>query len=420
MLICSVVTLGAPPSYDPEDSEEESVEVTPQGGLMLMSATGKPFGFINAEELTAFRTALASSLLIIRRTRVKTLICFGCGKQAYWHVRLALLLRGSTIKRVHFVTREFNDRATTLLKRFISYDSGIKSSEGWTDCKFDMAGMTYGEIDRILKGQVRAADVILCTTPSTAPLFDHTILTNTEGRMKPRLIIAIGSYKPHMIEIPPEVVKQAIKAHGHGYHFRKRAEEGGAIIVDTLACLTEAGELVQAGVGPERTVELGELVMLEQMRYDHDHENAIEDDSLTLTTTTTPSAVSDSPRTSIENLSIPSPIEITSGSLAKVFREDSTETNSSSKPASRKSSFTLSRKGSLRGLVKRPSAGSMSSLLLKGKKKQTEKEDEMSRWLSGGNVIYKSVGMGIMDLVVGGEVVRMAKAKGVGTTIGNF
>jgi len=44
----------------------------------------------------------------------------------------------------------------------------------------------------------------------------------------------------------------------------------------------------------------------------------------------------------------------------------------------------------------------------------------MSRWLRRGNVIYKSVGMGLMDLAVGGELVRFAREKGVGTTIYDF
>jgi ornithine cyclodeaminase/alanine dehydrogenase-like protein (mu-crystallin family) len=48
-----------------------------------MENDGKPIGFINAEELTAFRTALASSLLITRRSKVKTVTVFGAGKQAY-------------------------------------------------------------------------------------------------------------------------------------------------------------------------------------------------------------------------------------------------------------------------------------------------------------------------------------------------
>ena len=80
-----VVTLGAPrsaipPSNDPDAPEPK--KPTPRGSLTLMDNDGRPVGFINAEELTAFRTALASSLLIVRRHKPKEIVVFGAGKQA--------------------------------------------------------------------------------------------------------------------------------------------------------------------------------------------------------------------------------------------------------------------------------------------------------------------------------------------------
>jgi len=44
----------------------------------------------------------------------------------------------------------------------------------------------------------------------------------------------------------------------------------------------------------------------------------------------------------------------------------------------------------------------------------------MSRWLSGGNVIYKSVGMGLMDLIVGSDVIKLAREKNIGVTVNEF
>ena len=41
-------------------------------------------------------------------------------------------------------------------------------------------------------------------------------------------------------------------------------------------------------------------------------------------------------------------------------------------------------------------------------------------WLRRGNVIYKSVGMGLMDVVVGSDLVRLADERGIGTSIPNF
>ncbi|KAH6723971.1 hypothetical protein BKA61DRAFT_727744 [Leptodontidium sp. MPI-SDFR-AT-0119] len=393
-----VVTL-ASPSSNSEAADTQKADATPYGAISLMGSNGKPFGFLNAEEITAFRTALASSLLMLRRTKVKTITVFGTGKQAYWHVRLALLLRGSTIKNVHFINRDFNDRAAKIMKSFVTYDIATKRAEGWMDTQFDLASLKYTEIDRILKQRLRASDMIICTTPATEPLFDHTILTNTEGRMRPRLIIAIGSYKPHMIEVPPEVVTQAIKVHGAGHHFHKRAEEGGVIVVDTLECLKEAGELVQAGVRSDRTVEIGELVMLDLM-HPHDDDSPIED----------------SPPSSVNELSIS-----LDGvkSMSKIFGDSSIDNpGSSSRSPSRKSSFTLNRKPSFS--LRSSRSASVSSQGGRKKKEQTEREDQMSRWLSNGNVIYKSVGMGLMDLVVGGEVIKLARAKNIGTTVQNF
>ncbi|CZS98963.1 hypothetical protein WAI453_008447 [Rhynchosporium graminicola] len=394
-----VVTL-ASPSSKLGATDTQKGDATPYGAISLMGDNGKPFGFLNAEELTAFRTALASSLLMLRRTKVKTITVFGTGKQAFWHVRLALLLRGNTIKNVHFINRDFNERAAKIMKSFVTYDLDAKRTEGWADTQFDLASLKYTEIDRILKQRLRASDMIICTTPATEPLFDHTILTNTEGRMRPRLIIAIGSYKPHMIEIPTEVVSQAIKVHGAGHHYHKRAEEGGVIVVDTLECLREAGELVQAGVRSDRTVELGELVMLDQKQ-------PLDDDS----------ATDDSPVTSLSDLSIaPDGVR----SMSKIFGGDSTLENpgSSSRSPSRKSSFNFNRRPSFSRKSSRST--SVSSQSTRRKKEQTERENQMSRWLSDGNVIYKSVGMGLMDLVVGGEVIKLSRAKNIGTTVRNF
>lgn len=53
-------------------------------------------------------------------------------------------------------------------------------------------------------------------------------------------------------------------------------------------------------------------------------------------------------------------------------------------------------------------------------KRKKEREDHMCRWLQGGNVIYKSVGLGLMDLTVGMKVVEFARDKGVGTHVPGF
>ncbi|TGO50584.1 hypothetical protein BCON_0180g00100 [Botryotinia convoluta] len=426
-----VVTLPQPGSSN-ESSDSDSISTssstknpsTPQGSLTLMDKTGLPFGFLNASETTAFRTALASSLLITPRTKVKTITVFGAGKQAFWHVRLALILRGPTIKQINIISRAFTDRVRNLMKAFLEVPTATKEREGWSNVKFSVLSPAYGEFARLEKEYIRASDVIFCTTPSISPLFPHSILTNTEGRKKGRLIVAIGSYKHHMIEIPLEVVAQAVKVHGSGHHFHRHAEEGGVIVVDTIdGCKQEAGEIIQGNISAKNLVELGELVMLSHGIDPLNHSSAIDDSD-------------ESPRSSLDlhNLNIDgtgngdatptpsSPLSPTSPpvarSMANIFHSENSTSPSSSRSPSRKSSFSFRKPRT--GSTSTNTTNSSGPLGMLGKEVQTEKEDSMSRWLRNGNVIYKSVGMGLMDLVVGAELVRLAREKGVGVSVEGF
>jgi ornithine cyclodeaminase/alanine dehydrogenase-like protein (mu-crystallin family) len=94
----------------------ESILIGLPGSLTLMNPDGVAFGFLNAEELTAYRTALASSLLMLRRSKVHTITVFGAGKQAYWHVRLALMLHGKTIHNVHIHVYRFTESTRDFFK----------------------------------------------------------------------------------------------------------------------------------------------------------------------------------------------------------------------------------------------------------------------------------------------------------------
>jgi hypothetical protein len=52
--------------------------------------------------------------------------------------------------------------------------------------------------------------------------------------------------------------------------------------------------------------------------------------------------------------------------------------------------------------------------------RRKKKDDALVRWLRDGTVIYKSVGLGLMDLTVGMHLIKVAAARGVGTTIEGF
>ncbi|RAL60218.1 hypothetical protein DID88_000838 [Monilinia fructigena] len=342
-----VVTLPQPGPFN-ESSDSDSVSTTsppnknpttPQGSLTLMDKTGLPFGFINASETTAFRTALASSLLITPRTKVKTITGIRC-----WQAGILAYPTRPHTSRSHYKTT------------FFEIPTATKEREGWSDAKFTVLSPAYGEFARLEKDYIRASDIIFCTTPSTSPLFPHSILTNTEGRRKGRLIVAIGSYKPDMIEIPVEVIAQAVKIHD--------------------GCKHEAGEIIQGNVSAKNLVELGELVMLSHGSDPLDHSSAFDDSD-------------ESPRNSFDlsnlklnrnenenNSATPTPTSPPlPRSMSNVYNSEHSVSPSSSRPPSRGSSFFRKPK-SRTGSTSTSATGSSGTLGMLGK----ENTDGKGRW----------------------------------------
>lgn len=390
-----VITLSPPQSKDAKDTKPN---VRPTGAITLFSETGAPVGILHASTLTAFRTALASACLLVKRQRVHTLTLFGCGEQAFWHVRLALMERGSTIKHVNIINRRFSDNCKTILQRFYSTPAHIKEREGWKDATFSILTPGYGEYQRLQREQIRAADVIFCCTPSTQALFDASVLTNHEGRKKGRLIVAVGSYTPEMAELPVELLQQATKTHdGAHRHYHKHAPEGGVIIVDTLdGAMHEAGEIISAGLSPKQLVELGELVMLHRIRQDESEMS----DASSLNSSSNLSADFDKLEVSSNPSSMSTVFGSTSGS------ETPASPSRTSSPHRRSNSGFFHRRSSSQG----PSSS----------ERQKTKDDHLARWLTYGNVVYKSVGLGLMDLTVGMDLIRFAKDRGIGSHIEGF
>jgi ornithine cyclodeaminase/alanine dehydrogenase-like protein (mu-crystallin family) len=349
-----------------------------------LDANGSTVGLINAEEVTAFRTALASMILFTKRNSVHDLTIFGAGKQAYWHIRLAMLLRGSEIHHLNVITRNF-DTARRCFERLYDpfpedevFDNALCNIFDHARFRSTILTPAHTEYPRLLKEAVRAAHVLITTTPSLTPLFPSKYLTNPGGRVHGRYIISVGSYKPHMIELHPEIIRQAIAVppassqndKHHHLHFRQRRQrEGGAIVVDTVTgALREAGEVIQAGLEPEQVVELGELFMLKR------------------------DAASERRAAASQAAQTPAP-----------------------------STKDAGRKGSIFGkMADFHPFGHSAAKAEKPQGCQLADQSGLREWLSKGNVIYKSVGLGLMDVVVGGELVRLAREKGIGTFIDDF
>lgn len=120
------------------------------------------------------------------------------------------------------------------------------------------------------------------------------------------------------------------------------------------------------------------------------------------------------------NLSVPTPelekLDLNSGSSIPTAFGSSEELKSiNSRPGTPSRNASSS---SISQFFRRPKSSQGDSD--KELKKKREGEDHLCRWLQGGNVIYKSVGMGLMDLTVGIKVIELAREKGVGTHVEGF
>ncbi|KAI1672224.1 ornithine cyclodeaminase mu-crystallin [Pyrenophora tritici-repentis] len=373
-------------------SGSQASAASAKSSLTLFSETGTARAFVNTMEITAFRTALASTMLFKKRANVHDVVVFGAGRQAYWHIRLALLLRGEDIHHLNIINRDFEHVHHLLQELYNPHEAptafvadpshvptyrqaGEDHKEQLARPKIQILTPSHSEYTRLLHATLRSSSVIFLCTQSPVPLFPAATLTNPEGRKKGRYIAAIGSLSPEHTELHPDILRQNVAPEHAHRHFHKHAQQGGAVVVDSLDnCLRDAGELVQARLGPEQVVELGELVMLKR-----DAEKRRRD------------CVARSTTMHDEGLD--------GGGVELGECEFETKTK---------------KKKGLLGL---------------GGDKGKEKKDHESKnkahkslieWLVKGNVIYKSVGLGLMDVVVGNDLVKLADERGIGTRIENF
>lgn len=341
---------------------------SPRGSITLLDDTGSPRALVNASTLTAFRTALVSTMLLKFRASVHEITVFGAGLQAFWHLFVAILLRGNEIHHVNIVNRDF-DRAQHMMRSLIeSPNDAVSTAVNGPKWRSSILTPTYVEYARLLREHVRSADVIFCTTPATSPLFPAAFLTATEGRRKGRYVAAIGSYKPHMQELHEDILRQAVKGPAeeqqrHGVHMhQKHAPEGGAIIVDSIeGAMREAGEIINAGIDSHSIVEIGELIMLKKSHTAEYEEK--------------------------ERRQQKSPTEAKHRhGPGNIFHQHHHKEQEEKQRRQR----------------------------------QREIDGGLMDWLERGNVIYKGVGIGLMDVVVGMEIVRLAEQRSIGTFVQDF
>lgn len=223
-------------------SEAEKNRLTSLHGILaICDENGFASGFINAEEVTGHRTSISAILLYTRRKETGNIVVFGAGKQALWHTRLALALRGDEIKTITFVNRTA-ERTRAMLEQI------KKENEAQWQSSAEFRAIITSSPNSEVEEAIGQADVVFCTTPSKEILFPAKYLTSRKNGC---YISAIGSWQADMIELDPEVLKHAAGLGGG---------KGMVVVDDLVECCKGSGEIIQSQLDENQIAELGTLL----------------------------------------------------------------------------------------------------------------------------------------------------------------
>ncbi|KAJ5085916.1 hypothetical protein N7532_010687 [Penicillium argentinense] len=223
------------------------------GIVVLVDKFGLPTGVLNAEEITGYRTTMNAMVPYSWRRRTEKIVIFGAGKQALWHSRLALAIRGEEIGSITIVNRS-EERAKELIQTVVE-----ENASRWkSGCRFEFLNSAQIGAESRLRDLLVRADAIFCTVPSTKPLFslEDLGLEKRHGRLP--FISAVGSWQPDMIEVSPEILHHITRGKGFG---RSGDDSTGTLIVDDEEhALIHAGEVVQGGLNEDQILGIGRVL----------------------------------------------------------------------------------------------------------------------------------------------------------------
>ncbi len=175
-------------------------------GLVLYNCpeTGKVQALMDGKTVTALRTAAVTGVGIryLADKKAASIGLIGCGIQGYYQILFSVCASG--IKKVNLFDAFSNqmDGFISQLKARIP-DLQIKISEN---------------ADRL----VTQSDIVITATTSTEP-----VISDDPGLFTHKLFLAVGSYQPHVRELPDAVFKLVDK-----------------IYLDTEMALEESGECI--------------------------------------------------------------------------------------------------------------------------------------------------------------------------------
>lgn len=170
--------------------------------VLFDAATLTPQLLIDGTAVTSLRTPAVSTLAVrhLADPRAAVLTVFGSGPQALGHVRAIAAIR--PITDVHVVARR-PDRGLELCA--VLREQGLNAEPG------DAAS-------------VRDADIVVCATTSTVPVFDGALLADHA------CVVAIGSHQPTGRELDDRVFTRATRV----------------VVEDRATALREAGDVILA------------------------------------------------------------------------------------------------------------------------------------------------------------------------------
>jgi ornithine cyclodeaminase/alanine dehydrogenase-like protein (mu-crystallin family) len=214
-----------------EDNRETNLPYI-QGMVSLFDASnGTPRAVLDGGTITSLRTGAASGLATSLLSRKDSTICaiFGAGVQGRSQLEAVCAVRD--IKRA--IVCDISPAAAGIFAREMSEELGIEVV-----------------VAKSSREAVKGADIICCATIANTPVFNDKDLPAGVH------INAVGSYKPHVQEVPEEMV---LRSRLYVDHRESALEETGDLIIPIKKGLltekhivAEIGE-VAAGKAPGRT-----------------------------------------------------------------------------------------------------------------------------------------------------------------------
>ncbi|KAH8162631.1 hypothetical protein CIB48_g5615 [Xylaria polymorpha] len=226
------------------------------GMIAVCDSDGLPSGILNAEEVTGYRTSLSALIPYLWRRNTKGIVVFGAGKQALWHLRLALALRGDEIESITIINRTVLRAENLVAKLKEENESRWKSA-----AKMQHVDPSRSDFQECLKNHLLAADVVFCTAGATEPLFPASYIM-TKGRERQPYVSAVGSWQPDMIELDPELLRQAVEQVSPG------SKAGSVLVDDRDGVLHHSGEAIRSKIRAKYLVEVGEIESLRHYESD--------------------------------------------------------------------------------------------------------------------------------------------------------